>query len=317
MIDFRYHLISIIAVFLALAIGVVLGSGLFGSPLLRSLRHHVDQVQRINDSLKNENSDLRQTIAGDRKFAEALEPHLIDGALAGQSVVVVDVGGTSGGLVGDLSAEVTSAGGTVESTIDLTDKFALSGAPDRDQLGLVLETAPRKVSTLRARAGETLGQRMGGAANPPGRGGIAGDVQPQERINTLLASLSKAGFVGLHTTGTGTQIVPAGSVFLVVAGDPNPPPFNVENLLLPLVRHISAAGAAVTVAAPTDSSWTVVPAIRSDPRAANDVSTVDNADEVEGRIAAVLSLARPQGQAAGAYGTGPGTEALPTPLPGA
>jgi hypothetical protein len=313
MIDFRYHLISIIAVFLALAIGVVLGSAIFGSPLIQSLRNHVDAIRQTNADVRQQNSTLRLTLAADRRFAETIEPQLIKGALNGKTVVVLDAAGTSSTLVGSLTDEVTAAGGTVSTTIDLTDKFALTNGPDRDQLGLILNIAPKKTSTLRARAGQIMGSRMGGSANPSGRGGLAGDLKPESRSNSLLADLAKAGFVDIHVFGTGTSTVPAGSVFLIVAGDPAQPPFNTSNLLSPMVGELANQRVIITVAGPTDSSWGLIEALRGDPRTSARVSTVDDAESVPGRIATALSLARSATQPGGAYGLG--GDVLPTPSP--
>lgn len=313
MIDFRYHLISIIAVFLALAIGVVLGSAIFGSPLITSLRHHVDSIRETNANVRQQNSSLRQTISADRRFAEAVEPQLIKGALNGKTVVMIDMAGTSPNLISSLSDEVISAGGTVVTTIDLTDKFALTSAPDRDQLGLVLNAAPRKTSVLRARTGKIMGQRAGSAATPSGRGGLAGDLRPEGKVNSLLTALSKAGFVAVHTSGTGTSSVPAGSVFMIVAGDPGDPPFNASNLLLPMARRIADERAVVTLAAPSDSTWALIQDVRGNPRMSAEVSTVDDADTVPGRISAALSLTRSADEPAGSYGTG--GDVLPVPSP--
>jgi hypothetical protein len=203
----------------------------------------------------------------------------------------------------------------VTGTISLTDKFALASAPDREELGLILGIAPRKVPMLRARAGAELGQRMGVAANPPARGGIADEITPGSKNKQLLGDLQRAGFVSLGS-GTGPEAVPAGAVFLVVAGDAGAPPFNATNLLIPFVRHLAGVGAVVTVASPSASSWKVVDEIRSESRTAAEVSTVDDAETIPGHISSVLTLDRSADDPADHYGTGPGaTSVIPSPPP--
>jgi hypothetical protein len=44
-IDFRYHLVSIVAVFLALAVGVVLGSAALNGPVVAGLRKSVSTLR--------------------------------------------------------------------------------------------------------------------------------------------------------------------------------------------------------------------------------------------------------------------------------
>ena len=60
MIDFRYHLVSLISVFLALAVGVVLGAG----PLQNSLGTALnDQVTSLRENRKAMQTQLEQTEA--------------------------------------------------------------------------------------------------------------------------------------------------------------------------------------------------------------------------------------------------------------
>ena len=53
MINFRYHVVSLTAVFLALAIGLVVGTAALNGPVADSLK---DQVQGLN----RDNSNLRE-----------------------------------------------------------------------------------------------------------------------------------------------------------------------------------------------------------------------------------------------------------------
>ncbi|HZB78913.1 MAG TPA: copper transporter, partial [Actinomycetota bacterium] len=52
MIDFRYHLISIIAVFLALGIGILMGSLVLGENLVDQLERDLAGIERRNDELQ-------------------------------------------------------------------------------------------------------------------------------------------------------------------------------------------------------------------------------------------------------------------------
>ena len=65
MIDFRYHIVSLISVFLALAVGIVLGAGPLNEPIARGLTQSVKQLQSDrdakNDQLKTAQAAITNT----------------------------------------------------------------------------------------------------------------------------------------------------------------------------------------------------------------------------------------------------------------
>ena len=87
MIDFRYHLVSIVAVFLALAIGIVLGTTALNGPLTSRLRSLEGTLRAESDSLRAQKNQLQLQIGGDQAFAQAAAPLLLPRLLEGQSVV--------------------------------------------------------------------------------------------------------------------------------------------------------------------------------------------------------------------------------------
>ncbi len=73
MIDFRYHLISIVAVLLALSVGIVMGTGVLGGPALEILNDKVDSVSQRNDELNAEIDELTERIRSQEEFAKGAE----------------------------------------------------------------------------------------------------------------------------------------------------------------------------------------------------------------------------------------------------
>ena len=57
-VDFRYHIVSIVAVFLALAVGIVLGTYTINSSLLKDIKHRASDLRHENDGLRNRIRDL-------------------------------------------------------------------------------------------------------------------------------------------------------------------------------------------------------------------------------------------------------------------
>ena len=103
MIDFRYHLVSIVAVFLALAVGIVVGSSALQPGVIRALRAASTHEKKQIDSLLQQQRALKQQVSADQVFAQASASRLLPGLLAGENVVIVDAPGAdsqtiSGGL---------------------------------------------------------------------------------------------------------------------------------------------------------------------------------------------------------------------------
>ena len=78
MINFRYHVVSILAVFLALAIGTVMGASFVGRGIIDNLQQqidtvseHADTVQAKNAKLQGENDQLNKYVEQTQLFAVA------------------------------------------------------------------------------------------------------------------------------------------------------------------------------------------------------------------------------------------------------
>ena len=91
-IDFRYHLVSIIAVFLALAVGIAVGANAL-RPTEAFLSKAASEVSKKNNSLTQQNAMLQQQINADQAFAQAGSTRLLAHLLTGQSAVLVTAPG--------------------------------------------------------------------------------------------------------------------------------------------------------------------------------------------------------------------------------
>lgn len=129
MLNFRFHIVSLVAVFLALAIGIIMGSTVIDRALVdtledqqQSLRADLDDLTGENASLRQELGDLRE--AGDRLASEGGE-RLLSGALAEVPVLVVAVRGVDSGLLDDLGVLLATSGAADQGTLWLTDRLSL------------------------------------------------------------------------------------------------------------------------------------------------------------------------------------------------
>lgn len=318
MIDFRYHLISLIAVFLALGLGILMGSVVLDEQLVERLEGRVKGFADSNDALRRRVSDLDDRVDAFEAFTTEAEGRLLRGTLADRRVVVVEFEGTDGAVTDGLREAVETAGGTVVTTITLTDRLALSGAAEREQLALILRSSAGTTGGLRIELAEELGVRMA-AASLTGAGESSGSVVATRRLEELLEVLRDEDYVAVdNETG---ESVPPDSIVAVVAGSPDEAPFSVRDVSLTLSEALAGRGLAVTVGEPSTSQWGIVASVREDTEASNEVSTVDQAETVVGRIAIALALSQADEGITGHYGLSDGADSVipsgPEPTPAA
>jgi hypothetical protein len=313
-IDFRYHLISIIAVLLALGIGIFAGSGFLGGPILDDLEHRLSSLERKNDDYKATNQDLRSELDRADDFARAVEPMLVGGSLDGERVVFFEFEGTDSGVVDELVDEVERAGGVTASRILLRDKLALEQQTDLEQLALIVESPDSRPREVRRETAQDLGIAVAAAGSFAG-GEPRGVASAVETVRALFDQMDRAGFISIDQLD-GNEAVPPGTNFVIVGGGTEPAPYEVATFATELGRVIAHRGNGVIVAEPRASVWGLATGVREDDGATDEVATSDSADTIEGRIATVLGLAAARRGEVGDYGTGPGASALlPTPPP--
>lgn len=312
MIDFRYHLISLIAVFLALGLGILMGSVVLSEKYVERLENRVTEFEKEVDARRLEVSDLNDRIDAFQEFAVESQPRLIEGALAGEEVVVLDTDGTDETLVEGLTEAVEEAGGTLVSTITLTDRFALGDQPERDQLALILGSSSSEAADLREEAGVVLGERI--AAVSASRVDATFGDAPAQRLLLLMRSLDDEGFLGVSSSEE--TPVPAGASFIVAGGSADDHFEGAVELIKALALGLSDRNRAVLVAEPTTSTWELVSAVREDGTLNAAVTTADHADTVPGRVAVVLGLEMTIDGLLGHYGVADGAAGvIPPPSP--
>jgi hypothetical protein len=314
LIDFRYHLISIIAVFLALGLGILMGSVVLDDRFVEHLNQQVRGFAERNDELQEQIDSLDARLDASQAFALQSAPWLLQDALQGRNVVLVQIEGIDGEIVSELRSSIESAGGAVPTTITLTEKLALEGQPERDQLALAIDSSAATAREIRGEAASLLGDRLSAAAVEPTTPNRPQSVA-QHRLGTLLEQLQDAEFVAVDGTAD-LSVIPSGSLFLVVGGTPDVAGYDAASMTVSLVSSMSERGAAVLAAEPLDSRWELVQAIRDDGEASTRVSTVDQAGAIEGQIAVALGLREQFEGRTDHYGVADNaTKVIPEPSP--
>lgn len=338
MIDFRYHLVSLVSVFLALAVGIVLGAGPLKEPISEGLSQSVAQLRQDRDALGDQ---LKTAQAGSQNrdtFISDVQQQLVSGQLTGRSVVLVTLPGADADAVKPLTQAITTAGARVTGRIDLQDAWAdpASRSARDATVAQLRSTVGGPVPTPAASAGRTPSP----SPSATGVTGSTGDVaaaqllaralvtnevptgeRPDETSKALLDGLARAGLLDVNgdVPGRATQVVLlAPGVATAVQGvaptpSPSPTPDGTPAwITLASVLDADSSGVVVVGPASSATSGGVLAAVRAQPLATA-VSTVDTGGTPMGDVTTVLALHEQQLGSAGSYGFGPGAKAvLPT-----
>jgi hypothetical protein len=313
MISLRQHALSLAAVFLALAVGVVLGSGFLSDTLLSSLRDEKKDLNTQISGLNDQKNVLNEKLSAANNFDTQLVGRIVHDALAGKSVVVFRTPDAKDDDVAAVSKFIGQAGGAVTGTVSLTQEFVEANSAEKLQTVVNSSVLPagQQLSTKLVDQGSQAGDLMGIAllANPnPG----VPQVDETQR-NTVLAALRDTGFI----TYPATDHRGAANAALVVTGGALPQDAGNQGSSVARFAAALAPHGSGTLLAGRDGSATggaAVAVTRADAGLNAAISTVDDVDAAPGRITAVLGLHDlMNGGHAGQYGTGHGATSITVP----
>ncbi|QRV01442.1 copper transporter [Arcanobacterium phocisimile] len=123
MIDFRYHLVSLGAVFIALAVGIILGAGPLQNSIGNVLSSQVQALSEANSQLKGDASKYKSTIAQHEAAWSDLAPELVQGTLTDRSIALVSLPGVSNDEITAVSERLTEAGASINMQVTLNSSW--------------------------------------------------------------------------------------------------------------------------------------------------------------------------------------------------
>jgi hypothetical protein len=317
LIDFRYHLVSIVAVFLALAIGLFVGAAELQPHVASALRRLSAAEVKANKALYAHNAQLKNEIAADESFAQAAQGRLLHGLLTGESVVLVLAPGTDGGTVDGISKALQQAGAVVTGQVVLSPQFFDTSAANEQQLHTTaVGLAPGLALPKSASDPQIFGQQAAAqviAATIVSKDGLPGPSQQ------VLAGFGNAGFLQVNGVNGASSLAGQATLAVVVVPGTVPPaktsgPFNLA--LVSLTNDLQEAGRGALLAGPLLGSGphSAIDMVNSG-AAGVALTTVDNAETVVGQIIvaqALFELLQPNASPT-SYGVRPGT--VPSPAP--
>ncbi|WP_350274247.1 copper transporter [Kribbella sp. HUAS MG21] len=297
MIDFRYHIVSIVAIFFALGAGVVLGAGPLkgtGSELVQS------QAERDRQQLADARAELVQVKALDKyrdDYVAKVTAGMTDGKLSGKKVAIVTMPSADNDLTNGVQDEIEKSGGVITTKVALDSKLFDTGQRQLvESLVNQLVTADIDFpadSTTYQRAGLLLARGI--AAKEEGKTGDADSTK-------VISGLTGAKLMSLKPS----QIKDRATLVVVIAAKP-PTPAPEDSAYtdsVDFLEGLDTGSGGVVVAGTPDSAGDggLIKALRSDSEATKIVSSVDVADIPAGQATVVFSLAEQAGGKAGQYG---------------
>lgn len=263
----RYHTASLIAVFLALAVGILIGAE-FGGGALNETRKDLEHslVGNLQDA-RSRADELSADLNRSNEFGERVYPVLTRGRLAGRRLAIVALGGLPSDLTGDVEDALGPTGaklvgvGVVREPVDVN---GLAGALAKTRFA-DLRTNPEALSEL----GTGLGRQM-----------VLGGSLP-EVVRGQLFSRASGSFGGLDgVIVVRNQPEDMGPVQRSRAGQ-------FESALMSgmTATRVPAVGIEGTTTEPSSVSFFQ----------ANDLASVDDVDLTAGQLAMVFSLLGAEG----------------------
>lgn len=314
MIDFRYHLVSIISVFLALAVGIVLGAGPLQANLGDQLSDQVAALRTEKQTLNDKLTTSEKLVDASDEYATAVQERVVRGRLAEHRVVVVVLPSADGTMVSDLEGVVTQSGATRTGTVTVSaDWFDPSQAADRARAATDAATALGITSTQTGDA--LLAQVLGDLTVSTSATGSSAQrtaalkvLADADLVDSSVADLAPADLaVVVSGDYAGTQSVVTARSDVVRS---------LVTVLAGSSRATVVAGGETVAAAGQPATSNAVQAVREKSDTANLVATVDHASGGDGPATVVLALEGVLDERVGHYGVAAGaTATVPRVLP--
>jgi len=309
-INFRYHVVSLTAVFLALAIGLVVGTAALNGPVADSLNDNVNGLRKDNQQLRETVASLKEEVNREEEFAVEAAQLLLPGRLANRRVLVLVLPSGRDHAEGVMKM-LTTADAKITGRVDVQDKFV---SPDNniELLDLAVRAAQPSVQTSglpgNSDGVETSSALLAAALLDRPEG--SPEVTEADR-KAVLSAYSNAGYLSVEGKITG-----AAEAVVVVSGQPyvDRDSAKKDAAVVTMVDQFDKAGR-VGVAGTGTSNGNVVAGVRSDPALSKTISTVDNAHTAQGQVVTALAAVEQiVFNKTGHYGLGEGaTSLMPKP----
>jgi hypothetical protein len=305
MINFRFHIVSLIAVFLALALGAIFGSTVVDRAIVDNLRSQIDRVEQKADAKRAENDALRAENERLEQYVEDVSPFAVRNSLTGRTVSIVAMRGSTS-LAAGAQAELARGGGAHR-------RHPLARGRGTSRTGAVDRACAR--SRASTRAGGRCAPRASRRSRPAwSRAPRRPALTCSRRWSRQASSPSRAPGVGRSCCRGLSGIGPVRAPGRRAGLDDHATGVRWSFASAPSTPRAGGGRRGVGRARGRIRARHLAQPIVDD-GVADLVATVDDVDLPEGRVAAVLALSDVGRGIVGHYGYGAGAQApLPEPV---
>lgn len=270
MIDIRYHVISLVAVFLALGIGILLGTTLVERGLIAEQKAEISSLRQTFDEIKDKNESLHSDLEDYRQYAEESRAYIVPNRLLGASFAVLAKRSPDERALEGINSAVAGAGGTIPVTIEISGLSAYEDPQVRDNLASLFGMPADDNQALVNRVYLELVTQLSTASNLG-----------------ILDTLEDLGLIKVN----GTLSAPVSSALLLGGIDTT----KVQQTDVPLIESFIQSAFPLVGVGGSKTPASVMSAYKK-----TGVSTVDQVETIPGQVALVLVLSGEPGN----YGSG-------------
>lgn len=276
MIDIRYHVISLASVFLALAIGILLGTTLVERGLISEQKSQIKSLQGTFSEIKKKNESLHDDLKVYQDFADQSKGYLLTDRLSQMSYALLKSPDSDAATADVTSRTIASAGGAVPVTITIhSDKMNEPAVQDALARMFAMQT---EKNMLYKRVCQEIVNQLATASNP-----------------AVLTQFADLGLIKMD----GALSSPVNGAVLVAPDNSSDDAVQVSDV--PLIKSFVEAGFPLLGVGGARTSDSMLVTFRR-----NGISTVDRLDSVPGQVAMVMAL----GGRWGNYGRGSAADRL-------
>ncbi|BAW93322.1 hypothetical protein CHIBA101_1470 [Actinomyces sp. Chiba101] len=306
MIDFRYHLVSLISVFLALAVGIVLGAGPLQNSLGDALHNQVESLREDRNATHAQLETASAALNDRDAYITAAAEGFLPGMLSGRSAAVVALPDAQDEDVELVISQIETAGGKTAGRVTLTSVW----------------TDPSRESFRSAYSGQFAGH-LGQPASKDSNGilgeGLTKAMTMEDSAAVALRDLLTASDTPLMTVDS--QLTTKADAVVVVGprsaqadaagATPTPGADATGKAWAAALTGVAAGGPAVIVGG-ADDELDIIAVMREDKAKA---TTIDSVGQASAAVSVPLAIAAVLGGAQGSYGFDDGADAVMPPIP--
>ncbi len=321
MINLRYHIVSLTAVFLAIGIGLTLGSTFLDRATVDNFDGQLNNLQTRLEGREDRIGELEDVVDRQTERDDALDEQalaLLAGRLEGVPTVVISARGVEESDVQAAVQALVVASADVQGLWWFTERWRLQDDGEVNDLATLLGEESSDPSRLRRTAVDALGGELR-SRQLQAEGVETAPSDPGETTTTtavplgatepipLVVALVDAGFIEFEAVQGGPEdpVFPAGTRMLIAAGSPEVPDDLVIGPLLSRVGRATDTPVLAVLSSAMDGTGGVSDAVlvvRQDEMLRDLVSTVDALEHFDGLSAVVLALADLGDGVVGHYG---------------